>query len=115
MIALPAAEKNHARQYARCKCGKVYQDMLIDPIDLSHDSPNAVPNDCAGCSTRCESDLDRNAAPDLVLRCDAVQEPDASGGDGSDVTSVSVEEGTKQAPTFEPVFTGKREPALVRC
>jgi hypothetical protein len=115
VIILAASKEDHAGKYAIRKWGKVYQDVLIDPIDLSHFTPNAIPNDCTCCAARCEPDLDRSVAPDLVTGCDSIEKPDASSGDGPDVTSVSIEERPDQAPTLEPVFTGECEPAIVRC
>lgn len=108
-----AAEQHHHREHIVTVTKKVYQDGLIDPVDLSQHPSDAGTGDArAGGAARGEADLQRSVGAHLVLRRDAVQDADGSGGDGADVLARPVEQGADQPPAFQAVRPREGQPAV---
>lgn len=108
----PTPEKHHEREQQRRIRKKVYQALLIDPIDLSQNSLDPVAKDGRFGPTRSEADLDRDVNSRLSAIEGPVNQANRSSRNGSDVISASIEKRADQALLLEP--QGARQP-LKRC
>lgn len=108
----PIAKEHHKREQQRRIRKKVYQALLIDPIDLSENSLYSIASDGRFRTTRCEPDLDRNVNPCLATIECSVYQPYRSCRNGSYVVSLAIEQRADQALLLEP--EGARQP-LKRC
>lgn len=72
---------------------KVYQEMLVHPVDLSQEAPYAVALHARRrAATRRKADLEGNVVPRLRPIDDAIQKADAARRQGPNVIATAVEE-----------------------
>lgn len=109
-----ASKENHHREHIRAVTEKVYQDVLIHPVDLSQQPADPITNDGGPrFAPRGEARLNGNVLPRFGHSCFAVEKADAAACYSTDVAPISLEERPDQAPSLQAVGPGKSErPAL---
>ena len=104
----PAEERHHdERRVASQK--KVYQQVLMHPVDLSEQAPDPVTlYGGFGAATWGKSNLQRHVVPRGGSWDHTVQQPDASDGLGAYVVAPAVEERADEPSPLQPVRARKR-------
>jgi hypothetical protein len=105
-----APEQNHHKEHIGAVDEKVYQEVLMDPVDLSQQSPDAGARDSAGhAASGRESNLERHVMTDF-LRCRRAEEQaDTPGRDRVNIVAASVEERLDETLPFQAMGSRKRE------
>lgn len=107
-----SAKENHRDEGIIAAYKKVYQEVLVHPVDLSQYAPNAIPlHRIVDTAARRKADLQR----DIVIQCrsghDAIDDAHAPPGLGVYVRPPSVKKGPDEPTAFEAVGARKREAA----
>jgi hypothetical protein len=93
---------------------KVYQGVLMHPVDLSEESPNPIAlHTTLGARAWRKSHLQGHIVPECIPLDDAIQHPNAAYRDGPYVIAGLVEERPDEAPSFQAVRWGKGKAALL--
>lgn len=99
-----APEERHDDERVGASYKKVYQDMLMNPVDLSQYAPDAIAlHRGLGAAARRKTNLKRNVVAGGLARDDPVQEPDAPGGFRVHVGPAAVEERPDEPLPLEPM------------
>jgi len=97
-------KEDHHDEGAGRRYEKVYQGVLMHPVDLSKESSNPVALDAAlHAAARRKSDLYGHVVPGLLPINDAVEQPNTSHCDRVHVVSAAIEKRPDQPSAFEPV------------
>ena len=104
-----AAKKDHQNQRVGPRHEKVYQGVLMHPVDLSQQASDAIALDAAlNTSARRKPDLDGHVVPNLRSIHDAAQQTHTSNGNGAYVVSRPVKQRADEPPPLQPVRLRKR-------
>lgn len=97
-----ATIQNHHGKCSFAIRKKVYQGRLMDPIDLSKHSLDAVATRSRSAASGCKADKNRYAGAGLPLRNYSIHEPDTAVRRRTDVPAASVEQRADEALLLEP-------------
>ena len=99
---MPAAIENHEREKNAAIREKVYQALLVDPIDLSQNALDSISLDGSRASPGGESHLDGYVVCCLFPRDDPEEKADRAFCQRADVFATTVEQRADEALFFEP-------------
>lgn len=108
-----APEEDHHNQCVGATYKKVYQGVLVHPVDLSQQASDAVALDATlDSSSRRESDLNRHVVSEGRPVHHPEKQADTADGHGLNVVPVAVKERADEPSPLEPVRPGKRVPPV---
>jgi len=89
---------------------EVYQKVLVDPVDLSQQAPDAVSlHTRSNPASGRKSNLKRHIISDLLRRRRSKQQPDTADGDGFHILTRPVEKRPDQTLSLQAMRAGKRQ------
>lgn len=97
-LVFGAPEKRHDQEHVGAINEKVYQEVLVDPVDLSQQAPDACSRHPAGyAASGRKPNLYRHIVTDLLRRRRAKEQANAACRDGVNVIAAPVEERLDEA------------------
>jgi len=114
-LVFGAPEERHDQEHVGAINEKVYQEVLVDSVDLSQQAPDACSGYSAGyAASGRKPNLHRHIVTDLLGCRRAKEQAHAACGDGMNVVAAPVEERLDEAFPLQSVRTRKRQ-AAGRC
>jgi hypothetical protein len=102
-------EKDHGNERLVAAHKKVYQKVLVHPVDLSKYAPNAIPlHGVFDASARRKAYLQRDVMGERRTRDDPVHKPHASLGLRRHISTAPIEKRSEQPTALKPVRRRKR-------
>ena len=108
-VEISPKEHHHEKNIGASR-EEVYQKVLVDPVDLSQQAPDAVSlHTGSNPASGRKSNLKRHVMSDLLRRCRAKQQSDATCGYRLHILTAPVEERPDQPFALQAVRAGKRQ------
>ena len=105
-----APEQNHHEEHIGAPDEEVYQEVLVDPVDLSQQAPDASTRDSAGhAASGRKSNLQRHVVAHIFRCRRANEQADTPGRDGVNVVAAAVKQRLDEALAFQAMGSRKRE------